>query len=316
MMEIKRADFSDVPRIVSLLKVSLGDELPLSEQIWHYKHINNPFGKSIVLLAEEDGKLAGVRAFMRWKWQKGEKHYSCLRAVDTATHPDFRGRGVFKLLTLQAVEIAKKEGDHFIFNTPNDQSRPGYLKMGWEVAGKIRVGLIPAVFSFWKIWKNGNDYESPEKIELAGLSSLCEEWNDRLRSANDFFTPKSPEYLQWRYVNNPLQEYEIHVEEHLFMAGCVRKKKGLKELRITELISTEENYNSRKVKRVIRKWSNKFGVQVISCGPKLFEFPQPVIKGAFGPLLTIRELNLLTEERQFALGTRSFSYTLGDFELF
>ena len=60
---------------------------------------------------------------------------SAVRAVDTATHPDYQGRGIFRLLTLAGVEAMTAEGVQFVFNTPNDQSRPGYLKMGW-----LRVG--------------------------------------------------------------------------------------------------------------------------------------------------------------------------------
>ena len=315
-MEIKRALFSDIPRIVSLLKASLGDELPVSEEIWKYKHMGNTFGESIVLLAEENGKLAGVRAFMRWKWQKGEKIYSCLRAVDTATHPDFRGRGIFKQLTLKAVEIAKNAGDHFVFNTPNDQSRPGYLKMGWRPAGQIQVCLKPALGSFWKIWKNGKKYTSSGKKELATVENLLEEWNNVLVGRNEFFTPKSAEYLHWRYEVNPLQEYQIHVAKDLFIAGCVRKKKGLKELRIVELIFSEKNPKQATIKGVLKEWSNKFGVQVISYAPKLFKFNKPVIQGAFGPILTVRELNLLPEERELPFNVDHWSYVLGDLELF
>lgn len=315
-MEIRKADFSDIPQIVKLLKESLGDELPVSEEIWRYKHVNNPFGQSIVLLAEEDGRMAGVRAFMRWRWQKGTKNYSCLRAVDTATHPNFRGRGVFKKLTLQAVEIAKKEGDHFIFNTPNDQSRPGYLKMGWKTAGKINVGLKPAFNSFWKIWEKDKDYSSFKAVPINDIDNLLIDWNSRLIKENKLFTPKSAEYLQWRYENNPLQEYEIHVEDDLFMAGCLRKKKGLKELRIVELITSGEKRRHRMIGKVMSNWSSKFGVQVISYAPELFQFNQPFITGGFGPIMTIRELNLEPQEQNVPFNINNWSYALGDLELF
>ena len=315
-MEIKEADFSDIPQIVTLLKASLGDELPVSEKIWKYKHIDNPFGKSIVLLAEENGRLAGVRAFMRWKWQKGDNTYSCLRAVDTATHPDFRGRGIFKKLTLKAVEMAKSQGDNFVFNTPNDQSRPGYLKMGWEPTGEITVGLKPAFHSFWKIWKKDENYGSSGKVNPSMIDALLEEWNHHLIGRNELFTPKSAEYLHWRYEVNPLQEYEIHVEKSLFIAGCVRKKKGLKELRIVELISEQENPGHSKIERIIKKWCNKFGIQVISYSPKLFKFKKPVFAGPFGPILTVRELNLSPQERELPFKLTNWSYALGDLELF
>jgi len=130
-MEIREAKETDISEIVKVLKASLGeDQLELSEKVWHYKHIDNPFGKSIVLIAVENEKIIGVRAFMRWEWKYASNKYSALRAVDTATHPQHQGKGIFKKLTLKAVELAKSNNDNFIFNTPNEQSRPGYLKMG------------------------------------------------------------------------------------------------------------------------------------------------------------------------------------------
>ena len=34
-------------------------------------------------------------------------------------------------------------GDHFIFNTPNSQSIPGYLKMDWKKVDKLKDSLAP-----------------------------------------------------------------------------------------------------------------------------------------------------------------------------
>src|SRR5690606_36927640 len=51
------------------------------------------------------------------------------------------GKGIFKKLTLALVEFCKERQDHFVFNTPNEQSKPGYLKMGWEEAGRLPISL-------------------------------------------------------------------------------------------------------------------------------------------------------------------------------
>lgn len=315
-MEIKEAVLSDTPRIVELLKASLGDELPVSEEIWRYKHLDNPFGKSIVLLAEENGTLAGVRAFMRWTWQKGTEKYSCLRAVDTATHPDFRGRGIFKKLTLRAVEIAQNSRDDFIFNTPNDQSRPGYLKMGWKPAGELLVGVKPAWSGFWKIWKDGSDFVSGDQADLSRLDLVLEKWNHDLVKKQEFFTPKSADYLHWRYQVNPLQHYKTHAEKDLFIASCLRSRKGIKELRIVELIGDGGQVGKKRMKQVIKQWSRDSGAQVITFSPVLPGLGFPVLEGAFGPILTVRNLNLPGQKEHLPLELKNWSYSLGDLELF
>src|SRR5688572_13398222 len=104
-MTIRPAEATDIPEIISLLKLSLGESfLPKSEAYWHWKHVNNPFGKSPVLLAEESNAIIGVRAFMRWQWNDGKRTIEAVRAVDTATHPDFQGKGIFTKLTMSLLK--------------------------------------------------------------------------------------------------------------------------------------------------------------------------------------------------------------------
>ena len=83
------------------------------------------------------------RALMRWEFVRGGKVLRAVRAVDTATDPDYQGRGLFRVLTMHGLESVRAEGVDFVFNTPNDQSRPGYLKMGWR-----EVGRLPAAVRF------------------------------------------------------------------------------------------------------------------------------------------------------------------------
>ena len=63
-----------------------------------------------------------------------------LRAVDTATHPDHRGIGIFSMLTDQALHELRGQAE-LVFNTPNGRSLPGYLKMGWRTVGRIPVAV-------------------------------------------------------------------------------------------------------------------------------------------------------------------------------
>ena len=49
------------------------------------------------------------------------------------------GRGVFRALTMHALDELHARGVSFVFNTPNDQSRPGYMNMGWRPVGSTRI---------------------------------------------------------------------------------------------------------------------------------------------------------------------------------
>lgn len=234
-MNIREATEQDIPEILKVLKASLGETSSKKTiEVWQYKHVKNPFGKSLVLVAEEKNEIVGVRAFMRWKWHKGEKIYSTFRAVDTATHPEHQGKGIFKQLTLKALEIGKERGDHFVFNTPNSQSKPGYLKMGWKEVGKLKTHLVPINPLHWKK-KNLHFENSINKIKNNN-ASMMRIWNAGLQTSGVLYTPKTEEYLRWRYLENPLQEYLVYADNDFFIAGYVKKQFRYRELRISEII--------------------------------------------------------------------------------
>ena len=66
-----------------------------------------------------------------------------VRAVDTATHPGLPGPGHLHPAHAARARRAAPTTSSFVFNTPNDQSRPGYLKMGWQVVGRLPTAVRP-----------------------------------------------------------------------------------------------------------------------------------------------------------------------------
>lgn len=307
-MIIREAVPEDIDSILYVLKASLGEtSSEKSADVWNYKHVSNPFGKSLVLVAEENDKLIGVRAFMRWKWQLGNKVYSAFRAVDTATHPEHQGKGVFKKLTLKAIEIAEESGDHFIFNTPNSQSKPGYLKMGWVEVGKLNVTLKP-LFRFSK-----NKLESSHLIFENGIAlSTLNKYHIEKVNERKIFTPKDSSYLNWRFKCCKLQDYWVFEDSGIFLAAYIKQRKFFKEFRIAEAIYTDhegKNVINNKIKEIAKK----VGASFISDSVGVLDFG---ISGSYGPDFTVRNLNLKNEETNSLHELNNWSYSLGDLELF
>ena len=58
----------DVPDVLDLLRASLGEPplLRRTPELFSWKHFDNPFGRSVAILAEVDERVVGLRAFMRW----------------------------------------------------------------------------------------------------------------------------------------------------------------------------------------------------------------------------------------------------------
>lgn len=312
-MLIREATELDISEILEVLKASLGEtSSKKTKEVWRYKHVENPFGKSLVLVAVENEKIIGVRALMRWKWQLGNQVFSAFRAVDTATHPEHQGKGVFKKLTLKAIEIAKEQSDYFIFNTPNTQSLPGYLKMGWEEVDKLKIRIIPVNPLNWLTNKQPKIYEINNNSSNSQLPGLLSNYIKLKVDENKLFTLKSPKYLSWRYENNPLQKYEVKTDEDFYLAGYIKQHKYFKELRITEHIYSNY-FGLQKINRAVKEFSKKFGAHIITSTGLSSGLG---FSGNYGPVLTLRDVNLDTNLKQELLQLNNWSYTLGDLELF
>ncbi len=206
----------DLPAVLELLRASLGESplLQRTPQLFRWKHIDNPFGRSVILVAEVNDTIVGLRAFMRWQLDHGGHLIECGRAVDTATHPGYLRRGIFKRLTMEALEVAHEVGLQLIFNTPNEQSRPGYLKMGWSDVGPIRVLIRPHPTRLLHARRES----FPNLDELAPPATpIDSDWrpaddpayghSDAESARTGLRTPRSSPYLKWRFAAHPKARY-------------------------------------------------------------------------------------------------------------
>jgi GNAT superfamily N-acetyltransferase len=312
-MEYRIAREEDQAEIVAVLKASLGEQLmPKTIAFWRWKHEENPFGKSHVLLALQESKIVGVRAFLRWNWEKDGRLYHALRAVDTAVLPDFQGKGIFLKLTMASLEICKEEGCDFVFNTPNKISLPGYLKMGW-----VKFGRLPLQIKLFSSAFAKSKDEGPTK--LSNPESIFEDL-----SACDLGmqTQITPEFLKWRYLLCPTVNYKWISDLRTF-ALVYRIKQGLlgKELRIVDVFAFQNNVIDRKrINQMLLTCARKEKVRYISCmgtAAKGFRLEGmgtlPTLQA--GPELTLRDLNMGPSFEDL-FNRKSWGFSLGDLEVF
>lgn len=332
-MQIRPATVQDRSAIIGLLKESLGEStIPKSEALWEWKHELNPFGPSYTLVAEDNGTLAGVRVFMKWEWQWKQKIYKAIRAVDTATHPGYQGKGIFKKLTLQQVELCRQMGIHFVFNTPNEQSRPGYLKMGWLEQGKMPLKLkftAPLSMGWSKLFaKNrfpqNNDDPSPEQDWPSSVANLLQNYSPQ---SEQLSTVLSPQYINWRYAKNPLFRYNYFTDNENYLLISRNKNHSFyRELRLVDFILLKPAADTRQVNAQIRKkvlaFSRANQVGIISISGQqyqnnalYFKWMGVVPVKKVGPIVTIRDMNMNSEFNAL-LDCNNWNYSLGDMELF
>lgn len=235
--KIIKFDKSYMEKVIDLLSITFSEVSKndyFNKEYFLWKHINNPFGESIMLIAIDDtDNVIAFRSFMKWIFlcPDGTKKYA-YRPVDSAVHPRYQSYGLFKKLTFALLESNEVLESDFIFNTPNKNSYPIYTKetWGWKKDRSVKFVIYPSSFSLL-----------PSKITYAFIDKDCLKKNasdDKLKSV----IKSSLVDFNWRYVNNPVINY-LYLKDQFENILILRlnKRTFFNELLLVDVISKSYN---------------------------------------------------------------------------
>ena len=226
-LRVRRVTDADRAAVIELCRASLGWAAgDPNEAFFAWKHDHNPFGVSPAWVAETpDGQLAGLRVFLRWRFRRPDgTTFRAMRAVDTATHPESQGQGIFTRLTLGALDELVGERVACVFNTPNDQSRPGYLKMGWQVLGRVPVAVRVKSLRSVPVMRGAraaaDKWSRPTDVGLDAAAVFADADATaalvaRCGPAARIATDRDAAYLRWRYSFEPLHYRAVPLGDRL-----------------------------------------------------------------------------------------------------
>lgn len=230
------------------------------------------------------------------------------------------------------MEACKADGVHFVFNTPNDKSKPGYLKMGWVEQGKMPLKFAlhqPLSLVYAKFF---------DKQRFAGLPidpTPVQEWEPQISElvknykvdSTHLTTITSPAYIQWRYATNPLFRYNYFTDHKTFLLiSRVKNHSFTKELRLVDFIvldpaAYKRNIN-KQIKSMIKEYCRENKVNLISFSGKQYQMYAEYFSWMgllpvkpLGPIITLKDVNM-NERFPELMKVDNWSYSLGDMELF
>ena len=312
-LEVRRAEPADHSAILELCNATLGwaDDARF-RRLFEWKHLHNAFGASLAWVATHEGNVVGVRFFMQWEFAVEGTPVRAVRAVDTATHPDHQGRGIFTTLTLHGLDELQRDGVGFVFNTPNEKSRPGYLKMGWTEVGHLPAGVrfagprgaLAAVRSrvpadLWSISTSiGVDFDTWQR---ANPTLLPEPTSDGVA------TLWTPERLRWRFE---WDELAYRVFEYHNTALVVRSRHRGRALELVVALALGDTAPvsvDRAVRRALAASRASYALRLGEARPIRGVLPLP----GGGPMLTWRAVGTATMP-----SLEAWHLSMGDIELF
>lgn len=275
-MELKVWDPKDASKVKSFVETlnAVFVEGEFTEEFFNWKHRDNPLGSSIVTYAQaEDGTIAAVRCLWRSSLLYKGKSHVAYQPCDTATHPDYRRQGLFTRITKLAMEQAESEGAKFIYNFPNDQSKPGYMKLGWEEGCEVikMFKLLSPIKFASQIIKN--------KGKIGEFKEISEELEERFFENNlklgktirklpikDHIavTERTESYIAWRFKDHPRNSYGILIKGDSGVVFRLGDRGKLREVSIVDIWLTDENKCDRDIRNLMDGIKEKYKPDIIS----------------------------------------------------
>ena len=138
--------------------------------------------------------------------------------------------------TFTQEQVDELTGDGFaaVYNTPNDQSRPGYLKMGWHQLGRPRIVVLPGtpatVVRMLRARQPAAKWSVPVDVgePADGIGERA-----RPPAGGAIRRDEVPGYTAWRYGFEPLHYRAVEVRGGLAVFR-VRERGPLREVAVVE----------------------------------------------------------------------------------
>ena len=337
--------------LVSFLNLALGqgnEAYRKSVDLWTWKHLSTPFGKSYGLAAIEPEKkeIIGMRVFMNWKFHNDRDEVVCSpRAVDTATHPSYQRQGIFSSLNQKALNDFSIQKKAILISTPNKRSKAGNLKMGWEVIASwplyvliikpipflkgIILGKRKKLKQFQPLHENvySENILTFEELKHSfgeNILNVFFEKIDQTRKRNKAWRVKKDfDYIEWRYNKHPNVDYgffPLIFNKQLVGLAILRSniRFGMTEIVVSELFIEENNFAFGK--KIIQGIKKNINADYLIAHFNLFSPELLLIKKAGFIKMPGQKIDFNIKEisfsKEFFNKKDNWNFSLGDLELF
>ena len=174
----------------------------MSADHWQWKFAQSPFGDSYNMMMFDGSKLIGLNSLIPMDVQVSGTIVKAALSVNTMTHPDYRGQGIFAVLGEEAHQLCRSKGVQFGYGFSNNNSyQIGINKIQWKGFGKMGVMKKKLERGAGRPPKSENIYRI-DKFDKR-VDSL---W-DKVKGNFNVVVPRTEEFLNWRFTRHPVIKY-------------------------------------------------------------------------------------------------------------
>ncbi len=220
------------PKIHAFRKEAFARDFEFEHFQWFY--LNYPYSRNRVYIAEEQstGRIASAICMLPFRYLIGSGADDISLATGGATHPEFRGFGLFTKISGILVEQESKLGIRCGLGFPNAAALPLHIKAGWHVP-------LELTFPGKRDFNHGGFAKSIERFDVR-YNELYEEAVQLF----DFLNLKDDKVLNWRYKQRPDVQYHCFEAGSRRLEGFIVLKKfqgqGIRKAHIVDFLALNE----------------------------------------------------------------------------
>ncbi len=230
----RRLDFrQEADRLVSFRREAFGRAFSTDELLWF--NLKHPYYDARAYVAEEKPtkRIASSICMLPFRYRVGGGTKLVSLAMGGATHPDFRGLGLFTKISQILVEQEDRFGISCGIGFPNAAALPLHLAAGWPVPAQL------SLFEKRSFEPSAGKLRTVERFDER-YDALYEEAAQRF----DFIHLKDHRVLNWRYKQRPGVEYHCLEVGRPRLDGFIVLKEfqqlGVKKTHIVDFLALTE----------------------------------------------------------------------------
>lgn len=183
-----------------LYEVCFKQKMTHEEVRWRY--LEHPNKDIIACFAFDNNKLIANYAASPVEMNVNGENVNAILALNTMTHPDYWGKGLFVQLANRVYDEALQKGYKFAICFPNYlANRICVSKLGWKDLYEIPTLELNLDSIQWDGFVGGQADIVEDSCFQLDYSDCCSNVMGMI------FVNKSREYLRWRYARNPINKY-------------------------------------------------------------------------------------------------------------
>lgn len=203
ILALKRDSFEKYMKEFAAL-YTLCFRVPMEEDEVCWRYLGNPNKEVLSCVAIDQGKLVANYSASPINLFKNGRKVKAALSLNTMTHPDYAGQGLFVKLASMVYQNMQEDGYKLVMGFPNNISHRTFVtKLGWNDI--CTMPTLELELEGCKVKDLRGVYEVIEDRDYALDYSLCRPGSDKIA------VDKDQGYLWWRYRDNPAVSYRNFV---------------------------------------------------------------------------------------------------------